>query len=268
MRQTVELITPDVAKEMLKGNHGNRNLRLSAVTKWVETIKSGGWVTTPQGIILSPSGRLLDGQHRLTAVVTAGIPVQMVVWRDVPESVYPFLDRGAGRSLADATKNSPREMSIATAAFRIANNNSTGAPDVVTLAVYESFKDDIQAVVEMAGKRSKRSSAPILVAAVAALAESPANKEWILRRVYSFTHLSPDIPAAGLSLLRQMDGGRVSASADRVDLFVRARALFNPGRENNSKIQVKDASVHTAELKRIIDTRLRKFAAKTRLGAA
>ncbi len=102
MKSVVETITPACAAEYLSRNHPkNRPLREFRVKKWVEEIKKGRWLVTHQGIAFDEEGKLVDGQHRLTAVISAGKEVKMMVTRGVDVSTFAVLDQGAQRSAAD-----------------------------------------------------------------------------------------------------------------------------------------------------------------------
>lgn len=84
MYSRIELITPDIAREYLTHNKINRNLRKYAVKNYARDMKNGEWQLTPQGISFYENGDLADGQHRLEAVVMAGVPVEFYVTYDVP----------------------------------------------------------------------------------------------------------------------------------------------------------------------------------------
>jgi hypothetical protein len=56
---------------------------------------------THQGIAFSSSGALVDGQHRLAAIVEAGIPVEVMVFTDVADGSFDVLDTGKRRNAAD-----------------------------------------------------------------------------------------------------------------------------------------------------------------------
>lgn len=101
-------VTPAMAQEWLNRNKDNRALRKSSVTAFARDMKRGDWVLTHQGIAFSESGRLIDGQHRLSAVVEAGVAVKMMVTTGLPETwdstgikTMDAVDRGAARSVAD-----------------------------------------------------------------------------------------------------------------------------------------------------------------------
>lgn len=76
--QTVS-VTPEVAKSWLQKNGMNRRLSKSHVSRLAHQMREGKWVLNGQTICFDTDGRLLDGQHRLNAVVESGATVQMTV---------------------------------------------------------------------------------------------------------------------------------------------------------------------------------------------
>lgn len=99
MRFSVETISPNMAQDLLQQNFNNRKLNQARVAAMARDIAAGKWRLTPQGIAISKAGRLLDGQHRLTAVVQANCAVRMTVVRDCDELAQRFIDLGDQRSL-------------------------------------------------------------------------------------------------------------------------------------------------------------------------
>ena len=97
----LELITPEKAAEYLTHNHINRKLRQSFVKDLVNVITEGDWVITHQGIAFDTEGNLLDGQHRLTAVVQANRAVECYVTRGLPTETFSVIDAGLSRTLSD-----------------------------------------------------------------------------------------------------------------------------------------------------------------------
>lgn len=112
---TREVITPEIAAEYLKRNTFNRPLIKRAVQIYADTIRKGQWLLTSQGISFNNNGELIDGQHRLTAIIEAGIPVEMLVFRGVSNAAFQVLDTGknrnAGHILAMAGVKSAQGMS-------------------------------------------------------------------------------------------------------------------------------------------------------------
>jgi len=99
-----ELITPEVAEELLKHNVNNRNPRRDRIDKYARMIDLGEWAMTGQPIIVASDRTVMDGQHRLMAIVQTGRSAWMLVVRGVDPSLMPMIDRGAPRNGADAMK--------------------------------------------------------------------------------------------------------------------------------------------------------------------
>ena len=98
---TLELITPECARKYLQANTQNRKLRKNHVGRLAQIIRNNQWQITHQGIAFDPDGTLIDGQHRLNAIVLADLPVQMWVCRGLSRQSLFALDQGATRQAHD-----------------------------------------------------------------------------------------------------------------------------------------------------------------------
>lgn len=106
MRAKVESVSPTLARKWLDMSMGyqQRGVRKRRVEKLAHAILSGQWQVTHQGIALSSEGVVLDGQHRLLAIIQAGETVDVMVMRDVPSEVFHSIDTGASRTPSDSLK--------------------------------------------------------------------------------------------------------------------------------------------------------------------
>lgn len=94
-------ITPEMAREMLALNiENNRRINKERVAMYANAMRDGEWTLTHQGIAFNEDGKLVDGQHRLQAVVNSGATVKMMVTRDVPMNQGELfnIDMGQGRT--------------------------------------------------------------------------------------------------------------------------------------------------------------------------
>ena len=91
---SIESVSPEYAKEILKGNVKNRTLNARRVNALVAAIKRGEWKMNGDAVRIAKSGRLLDGQHRLSAVAQSGIAVEMLILRGLDENVFNTIDTG------------------------------------------------------------------------------------------------------------------------------------------------------------------------------
>ena len=84
MYTSVVLITPAMASEMLSRNMKcNRPVMKSTVHSYARMMRNGNWNLTHQGIAFDENGNLIDGQHRLNAIIEANISVMMNVTYNV-----------------------------------------------------------------------------------------------------------------------------------------------------------------------------------------
>jgi hypothetical protein len=97
----VEHISPDVARALLADNDHNRNMRPPRVAQLAEAMKRGEWELNGETIKIAADGTLLDGQHRLQAVVESGIGIDTLVMRGLPFAAQDTVDTGRRRRLAD-----------------------------------------------------------------------------------------------------------------------------------------------------------------------
>ena len=95
------LVTPELASAYLAANKRNRPLRKARVERYARDMTEGRWQMNGETIIISDEDNLLNGQHRLEAVVKAGVPVWMMVTTGVPESAFSTMDAGLTRTAGD-----------------------------------------------------------------------------------------------------------------------------------------------------------------------
>jgi hypothetical protein len=99
----IEPINAAVAAQMLGTSAGNRSLRKSAINRYARDMAGGKWVLNGEGLKFDSSGRLIDGHHRLHAVIAAQTTVTFLVVRNVPQDAMLTLDTGVSRSFWDAS---------------------------------------------------------------------------------------------------------------------------------------------------------------------
>lgn len=146
-----QLVTPEIAKQLLDKNLKNRNLKTVYVERYAEDMKSGRWKEdTAEPIKINKHGHILDGQNRLHAVIKSGQPIYFHIVSGLDDSILPFLDSGAARTPGDqfkihGIKNDVRVSASISLYFRLKNQNAgainsdkrTGATNKVLLDMYD-----------------------------------------------------------------------------------------------------------------------------------
>jgi hypothetical protein len=102
MQIDIVTMTPEWACQILaKQNTNNRTLRGAIVRRYAEAIRNNEWRLTQQGIAIDKNGVLLDGQHRLAAIVRAEKPVEIAMAVNCEPEIFKVLDTGATRKASD-----------------------------------------------------------------------------------------------------------------------------------------------------------------------
>ena len=72
LQTSIETITPEMAAEFLTNNFiNNRDIKPTAVKRFASMIKRGDWQISCDAIGFDEHGNLINGQHRMSAVVKA-----------------------------------------------------------------------------------------------------------------------------------------------------------------------------------------------------
>lgn len=162
-------ITPKMAATCLKRNDRNRNIDLNRVALFAKTMSDGKWVATHQGLAFDADKNLIDGQHRLAAIVKAGVVVKMQVTSGIPiEDVQEYslaVDCGRPRRFDDYARfinNKSRHGSLAIAKFieygALAHFPLMQLPE--QFALVEKYEESIAFVKKRLTKR-KLNASPI-----------------------------------------------------------------------------------------------------------
>jgi hypothetical protein len=100
----LERITPTKAKEYLALNTNNRSFQQNTASLYARLMKNGDWLLNGDTIRFNVHGDLVDGQHRLAAVVEAKVPLSTYVVRNLPIEAQLTLDQQRKRSAGDMLK--------------------------------------------------------------------------------------------------------------------------------------------------------------------
>jgi hypothetical protein len=96
------LVTPKLAKELLLKNNANRKITDNRVNVYASDMRNGRWKeNTAEFIKITDDGDILDGQHRLLAIIQADTCITLQIAYGVSKSVFDVLDTGKIRSSSD-----------------------------------------------------------------------------------------------------------------------------------------------------------------------
>lgn len=101
----IEHVTPEVAADWLENNNThNRRIRKGQVQALARDMENNMWLFTGAPITFDWNGTLLDGQHRLAAIVASGKAANMLVVHGLDPRSQSAMDINSRRLAYDALK--------------------------------------------------------------------------------------------------------------------------------------------------------------------
>ena len=256
----VETIGPAVAADYLSSNTINRKISPAIVAKYAGMMARGEWELTHQGIAFNAEGDLIDGQHRLTAIIKSGAHIPMMVTRNLPVQAYYAVDQLRVRSIADNTGMGVREIQTASALCRMYFGTNTSQEQVLMMRT--ALLGEIRAVTDSVRQcKAVLSAAPIRAGVVMVLAYDPGKWAWTISQYIAFVGDGKGARAPKVAAFRDQlyssrprrirGGGELS-----LDRMVRAFMAFSYDRREDTRVFIKDVSFVAGIIKEIITKRL------------
>lgn len=149
-------INENYAKMLLASNkQNNRNISKVNLTKIEQAMKSGDFMSlNGQNIVIAVDSRgsirLIDGQHRMQAILSCGIPYwfQVTMVENASEELFISMDSGKSRNTADHLFISDRNPKLGTT-LRVGYGYATNMPinktvtinDILVAKIYDKNPD-------------------------------------------------------------------------------------------------------------------------------
>ena len=96
----IEDISPETAKKYLELNFVNRSISENRVASYARDMRSDNWQLNGESLKFNTEGQLIDGQHRLYAIIRSGKTIPMCVVRGLAVTINE-VDRGKSRTTRD-----------------------------------------------------------------------------------------------------------------------------------------------------------------------
>lgn len=104
MKITEVTVDPGFAAELLEKNTHNRSVRVKMVHAYAADMRSGVWRANGETIKIASDGTIIDGQHRLLAVVEADVAVDFIIVTGLPMAAQDTIDTGKQRTFGDSLR--------------------------------------------------------------------------------------------------------------------------------------------------------------------
>jgi len=162
--------TPTMAQKWLsESNPHNRKIYKNTVEAYARDMKRGMWSLNNQGIGFDEDGELIDGQHRLTAIVWSGMTVPMLVVKGLPKNyvdghkTQETVDRNKPRSIGDiltlshGIENATLKSAVINVVAYLCTRKATKATPSIILEIMNIYGGELDAVM------NKRKAVPGLI---------------------------------------------------------------------------------------------------------
>jgi hypothetical protein len=247
----VVTVTPELAAQWLQTNRDNRPVKPGNQSDLERTLRQGLWRLTHQGICFRSDGVLLDGQHRLRAIVASGISAPLLVFVGWDKEANDGVDLIAKRSLRDILRQDPRLLEPAAFLVRAAFSaqvNARAIPGEVQ-KMLNLMGDSLVALVGGTGGRVKtRTAAPVVAGAVMRHHEADAaGKKYIEDQWRAFVRLDIDAVSRSVGrLFRRLESITASGAQRQAEQWVCSWRAFDPHNRNMSRIIVEAGDLQAA----------------------
>lgn len=158
------LVTPEIAAKWLANNTQNRKVNQHRVTRYANEMANGRWCEdTGEMIKIAIDNTLIDGQHRLLAVIKSKSNINMHICSEMKNEVFPFIDTNKVRNASDVlsiegVKNATNKaafiqsyhqyMVVNSNAMKLSTDNNLTANQV--LSFYRQNKDFVDNTIREA----------------------------------------------------------------------------------------------------------------------
>lgn len=235
------LVTPEMARSLLATNTNNRAVRHGNVRLYARRMRNGEWISNKtEPITFDRNGRLIQGQHRLLAVIESGVPIRFWLAFDESPEAWDVLDQPGRRNLADMLTLEKKIAEVVQLAC-VLSSGQTRVETPLAKKVAPVVAPVAAELVRVHGTVCRFfSSAPMRLAAVVHAMRGDRDHAWSV-----YGHLIhgrvEDMPPVAKALVSQVVRGtiRYGGGAGASDgVYARGFKVLDPSHANDTKLLV------------------------------
>ena len=254
MTQHIVLLTPEIALTWLKRNDINRPFSRGNARLLADEMTAGRWKENGESIVFDTDGTLIDGQHRLQAVLNSGREYLVPVVTGIAAAVRPTVDTGRKRTTAN-NLGMAGESNAATLAAALLLWKGYESRQVQGVSGNTFQKSSVASIMEFldqwphmreAVRRAKAllpkghgravipaSEVAVLWYAIVDVGNSPERADEFLSSVLLGHNVAPGNPILALRrrLIDHMRPGMRMAKRERLALALKAWQLWSTGQK-------------------------------------
>lgn len=245
LRTETVKVDPPLAIKWLECNTENRKIDQRRVVRYADMMRAKMWKLNGEAIIFSKNGRLLNGQHRLWAVIESGESVDFLVVRGVEDDCFDSLDnpklRNGSTVLSLAGKKNTSSLSAALVwkwKYDSGQINSLAAgPTPAEIRRLADENPDFEAAAAYVGssKKLRKLCAPSVIVFCRAVfsRQSETRADMFFEGLETGTNLSEDSPIYCLRERLVNNSGSVSKlpAVHLLALFIKGWNWYCEGRK-------------------------------------
>lgn len=101
IKAAIVLVGKTLAERLLELNTNNRTIKHPIVMEYTDKMVSGEWVMNGEPIIFSLDGVLINGQHRLLAIIASDTSQHLMIIKGVNRDTFKTMDCGKNRGAGE-----------------------------------------------------------------------------------------------------------------------------------------------------------------------
>jgi hypothetical protein len=222
-------LTPAQCAKLLEKNNSderrNRPISEPHVNFFVDEINNGRWQLTQDAIVVDWNDCLGNGQHRLTASVKSGKPIDVILMEDVDPSMVEVMDLGRARSVRDVlnmiygVKRAHLITGAINALDAILEDRKIKLSVGHALEMIDRYNLAFRWAAETFPGRHTMVCSPIVAALVYAYKADPERVEEFARRIFTGTNLTEGAPALAFVNWVRERRGLFTTKAEKRECF-------------------------------------------------
>lgn len=209
-------ITPALALKWMEHNYFNRSVSERTVREYTYLMINGYWGESDSFIVIAENGTVLNGQHRLLAIIRSGITIMAYVRFNASYKQHLRFDHGHKRTLLDVFRLeyqcnliSSKEIEVLKAI--VAGINCKRQDNIFAeelFPYYEEYCSSIDLMIEILGEKFDTTAMAVLVKAMMVIGGSKVRRFCDLLLDGNMKHPSKGILQQYLAWLSQQRNRR------------------------------------------------------------
>lgn len=209
IKTEIQTVTPKQAAKWLEGHQNIRAINHRQVDAIANDIRNGNWKVTHQGICFDENGKLVDGQHRLHAIVEANQPVRIMVSIVPGITAQDPIDEGRRRSLTVLTGHNTKVIAALGVLRQFEAGQQIHRPMTLaeSLEMYDHHEETFKAI-QGSGVWSRYMTGGVVAACVWAWPCDPDKVREFMKQLSTGEMIQRGDPSYAFRNWAQRDAGR------------------------------------------------------------